>query len=372
MRRFLYALPAFLLAAPGAWAQALTGQYLQNSTLYPRLVRLEHGPAQVRGQVVASTNGNIFLSIDKGRDWSFLGTVPVRAGSTERCCGDLYEMPVTVGSLKAGTLLYAASYFSGTTPAIEIYTSTDGGRTWVFSSMPVSRGDATHGLWEPEFSIANDGALVVFWSDETDPCCSQKLAQARSYDGVTWKDEINTVQSEIQADRPGMAVVSKLPSGTFFMSYELCGPAACTVFSRTSQDGWDYGAPANVGTKVATADGLFLEHAPFNAWTPTPDAPSGALLLAGQVLFYGNGAESSQNGQVLFVNRSPDGSGPWTLTSAPVKVPTSYNNYCPNYSSALLPSPKGESLLELASAYNAQGNCASYFATEPLRLGGPQ
>ncbi len=365
-RRLLF--PCLLLAAPLlTHGQALTGKYLPNSTLYPRLVRVEHGPARDKDHILASTNGNIFLSTDEGKSFSLLGTVPTQSGSNERCCGTLYEMPKTVGSLQAGTLLFAASYFSGTTPAIEIYTSTDEGKTWDFSSMPITRGDATHGLWEPGFTIADDGALAMFWSDETDPCCSQKLAQARTYDGTRWQDFTDTVASEIPADRPGMAVVSKLPGGRFFMSYELCGPAACTVFSRTSPDGWNYGLPANTGAPVETTMGEYLEHAPTNVWAPVQVSPNGALLLAGQVLFDANGAESARNGQVLLVNMTADGSGPWTTIPAPVKVPTSYDNYCPNYSSALLPSRNGRSLLELASDYNASGQCVSYYATDSLK-----
>lgn len=358
---------SLISSAPVASAQALTGTLLPHSTLYPRLVRLEHGPDKFRGEIVASTNGNIFLSTNQGKSFSFVKTVPAASGSTERCCGTIYEMPRAVGSLAAGTLLYAASYFHGITPAIEIYVSNDRGRTWEFSSMPVSRGDSTHGLWEPDFTITVDGALAIFWSDETDPCCSQKLAQARTYDGTTWQDETNTVRSALQPDRPGIAVVSKLPGGTYFMSYELCGPAACTIFDRTSTDGWNYGDPANVGMRVQTTTGQYLEHAATNVWTPDPDSQNGAILLVGQVLFDANGAESSQNGQVLFVNTAANGSGDWTTIPAPVKVPTSYNNYCPNYESALLPSVNGNKLLEFASDYNSAGICLTYFATKPLR-----
>ncbi|MEK8169340.1 hypothetical protein NKH77_04660 [Streptomyces sp. M19] len=38
----------------------------------------------------------------------------------------------------------------------------------------------------------------------------------------------------------------KLPSGTYFMSYEICAAAGqyvCVVHYRTSADGWDWGDP---------------------------------------------------------------------------------------------------------------------------------
>ncbi|SFR94865.1 BNR repeat-like domain-containing protein [Dyella sp. OK004] len=342
---------------------AATGTVLQGSTLYPRVVRLTHGPSSAYGRLIASTNGIIFQSTDNGASWSLLSNVPTITGSSERCCATLYELPQQVGSLAAGTLISAASYFSNGTPAIEVYISTNQGASWSYHSTPALGGDNSHGLWEPEFSVANDGALVMFWSDETDSCCSQKLVQIRSYNGQTWQDKTDTIRSTIQGDRPGMITVSKLPNGHFFMSNELCGPAACTVFSRSSTDGWNYGDPTNMGTKVQTASGQYLEHAPLNRWSPSVLSSNGAILLVGQVMYESNGSVSASNGKVLFVNTNVDGTGNWYTINAPVQVPTAYDNYCPNYSSALLPATDGSSILELASDY-LNGGCITYFASE--------
>lgn len=344
-------------------AKAATGTVLQGSTLYPRVVRLSHGSVASFGRLIASTNGSIFQSNNNGASWSSLGTVPTIGGSTERCCATLYELPQQVGSLASGTLIYAASYFSGSTPAIEVYTSTNQGVTWAYHSTPVVLGDSTHGLWEPEFEVANDGALVMFWSDETDGCCSQKLAQIRTYTGTSWQDKTDTVRSTISGDRPGMITVSKLPNNHFFMSYELCGAAGCTVFSRTSTDGWNFGDPTNMGTKVQTATGQYLAHAPTNRWSPSPLSANGAIVMSGQLVFDSNNAISAANGKVLFANTNVDGTGAWYTITAPVQVPAAYDNYCPNYSSALLPASDGSSILELASDY-LNGGCITYFASE--------
>lgn len=353
-----------VLAASHATAWAATGTVLRGSTLYPRVIRVKHGAANAIGRLIASTNGMIFNSTNNGASWNPLGNVPTAAGSSERCCATLYELPQPVGSLSAGTLIYAASYLSGATPAIEVYTSTDEGVSWTYHSTPVVGGDSSHGLWEPEFEIAAGGALVMFGSDETDACCSQKLIQIRTYDGKTWQDKTDTVRSTIQADRPGMITVSALPNGHYFMSYELCGPAGCTVFSRTSADGWNFGDPGNVGTKVQTASGQYLEHAPLNRWGSSPQSGNGTILLVGQVMHESSGSVSASNGKVLFVNANVDGTGNWTTVDAPVQVPTAYDNYCPNYSSALLPATDGSSILELASDY-LNGGCITYFASEP-------
>lgn len=355
-------------------AFAATGSPISNSSSYPKMIRLEHGPASANGWLLITSNGNVpptsanvSLSTDNGANFSQISTVPIRSGSTQRCCGTIYEVPQQVGSLQAGTLLYAASYEAGngTVSAIEIYTSIDQGHTWHYDATPVSGGDVTsHGLWEPSFTVTNDGALEMFWSDETDGCCSQKLAKIRTYDGTAWQDKSNVVASGVQADRPGMAIVSKSSSGSYLMSYEVCGPQNCAVYYRGSADGWNFGDPSSIGIRVQTASGQYFEHAPSNAWSPSALSSSGATLLVGQVLHESNGGVSPQNGQVLLVNLTSDSSGNWYTIAAPVQVPNAFDNFCPNYSSTILPSQDGSRLFEVAADYNNNNQCVTYFAQE--------
>jgi len=81
------------------------------------------------------------------------------------------------------------------------------------------------------------------------------------------------------------------------------------------------------------------------------------------VLYANDGTVSPENGKLIFTNASPHAGGPWSTTTAPVEVPAAYDNYCPNYSSALMPTAHG--LLELASDYDAAHICTSFFATRP-------
>jgi hypothetical protein len=219
-------------------------------------------------------------------------------------------VPQNAGTLKAGTLLYSGTYSIVPPPnqtlVIEIYISTDGGQTWHYLSTPVQGASPVNGtnaynaVWEPEFEVDNSGNLVMFWSDETDPCCSQKIAQMDSSDGIFWGDQKNTVASNINADRPGMSVVSKLPNGHYFMSYEDCGPAACTVFTRTSPDGWDFGVPSTIANAAVTATGQYFTHTPANVWSPSPHDPYGEILLIGQVLLESNGQVSGPEWKYYF------------------------------------------------------------------------
>jgi len=329
-----------------------------------------HGPTSANGHILANTNGKIFLSKDDGQSFTLLTEVSFRPGTKLLCCEALYELSQSVGNLPAGTLIFAASVKVGQEPAIELYTSSDQGVHWAYHSTPVagSGEKGRGGLWEPEFTIAKDGALVMFWSDETYSCCSQKLSKIRTFDGVTWKDKSDTVATTIEADRPGMIIVSKLPTGEYFMSYEVCGDPStghkCAVYYRTSQDGWNYGRAYDLGRRIETADGRFLEHAPANIWSPSPLSENGVLLVVGQVLHNADGSIAAQNGRVILANPLLDGSGPWLPLATPVEVPSSYDNFCPNYSSALLPTQDGAGLLEFASDYYALKQCGTFFATK--------
>jgi hypothetical protein len=368
----LFFIAVLMVNAGGPSAVAASGTPLDQdphvSTRNARVIRLSNGSGKER-LVATVANGVVYKSEDDGATFAKLATIGFQPGTTWKCCGTLYEVPREVGNLSAGTLLYAASFCAGRSASIDVYSSLDGGKDWRYLSTPVRRGECTphRGLWEPQFEVSGEGALVMFWSDETDPCCSQKLAQIHSADGVTWKDEKNTVASNIERDRPGMAWVTRTPAGIYFMTYELCGPAQCTVFSRTSRDGWNYGPPANTGEKIETLAGEYFEHAPTNTSLTKTGSGDTTLLVVGQMLYERNGNVSPKNGQVLFINHTSDGSGPWETIPAPVKVPDARNNPCSNYSSVLLPVKGGSALLEMASDFNRVRTCVDYHAIEPLQ-----
>ena len=350
-----------------------------NETLYPRLVRLSHDAA-ASGRVVASVTSfpsgkgeeQIFASDDNGRTFARIGTIADPDFAKGLCCGTLYELPQKVGSLDPGTLLWAGSVGGDTQGApmqIKIFKSTDRGATWSYLSncLTATVNRSAGGLWEPEFAIASDGSLACYYSDETQPGHSQVLRVTRSTDGITWSTPIDLVSSGVAADRPGMAVVRRLPSGRYFLTFELCGPAACTVFYKTSVDGINFGAATDVGTRVETADHRWLLHTPTNAWAPVPGLANGRIFVIGQIVADAAGPATG-NGVVVLYNDSADGSGPWQTLPAPVPIsaPSGISNVCQNYSSPLLPSADGRTLLGLATDYDVvagQRLCKTYFGT---------
>ncbi|MEU7563999.1 RICIN domain-containing protein [Streptomyces eurythermus] len=367
-------------AATAGLSAAATGTPLRDGTgLYPRAVRLAHNGA-ANGRVLASVvtfDGNngigaIHESTDNGATFREVGRVsdPESAAGQGLCCGTLFELPQQVGALPAGTLLWAASTGQdeqNRRMALRIWRSNDVGRTWSYlSSCAVATG--TGGLWEPEFSIASDGALVCHYADETDPAHSQKLAAARSYDGINWQGRHDTVASGLQTDRPGMPVVRRLPNGTYFMSYEICTPGGqyqCVVHYRTSADGWNWGSVTDLGIRPETVDGKYFRATPTIAWAPAPDGgANGRLLLIGQRLLDKDGSVAAESGRTILAN-TENGSGPWYEIEAPVNVSDPQINYCENYSSPLLPSADGRQVLQIATDFDGTV-CKPYFATGPV------
>ncbi|MGI4958432.1 MAG: sialidase family protein [Janthinobacterium lividum] len=344
-----------------------TGRQIEGSTGYPRIVRLLD-PAGVFGdRLLASSNARLFESDDHGTTWRFVSRIPPVDGLTMRCCETIHVLPKPIGTLPAGTLLFAASYLVHGVPAVGIFASADQGRSWSYRGTPIVRGADGHGLWEPEFEIAADGALVMIWSDETDPRHSQKLVQIRTYDGIHWQDEKDTVSSDSFGDRPGMATVSHPRAGRFLMTYEVCGPAHdCAVFLRASPDGWNFGDPRELGVRIETRNGDYLHSSPVHVWSPSPDSQDGEVVVVAKKILHRDGSTSPASGRKLFVNTHPDQAGFWTMIDAPVKVLDVARNACQNYSSALLPAPDGTSILELAGNFGPRGGCTLYVGRGPL------
>jgi hypothetical protein len=362
----------------------LVGKKLLTSgtALYPRVIRLAYSQDH-------SINGELLVSVTAitrhGSEEDFYTTRQGVAGFTKLsvirddtfahglCCGTLYELPSRVGTMEAGTVLWAGSagQESLTAPMqLKIFASRDGGRNWRYlSDCAKSNGPrkTVGGLWEPQFTVAKDGALVCFYSDETEEKHSQVIKQTRTYDGVHWLDTLDTLAGKDPRDRPGMAVVTRLPNGLYFMTFEVCGPAACSVSSRTSTDGWSWGDSTDLDQRVVSTSGQWFEHAPTNVWSSLGIPGKGTIIVVGQVLFESNGTLSKENGLSIFADQSGTGSGPWTAIKAPVPVPDARNNYCPNYSSALLPSNDGQDLLEVASDYDGSV-CSMYYAAHPISV----
>jgi multiple sugar transport system substrate-binding protein len=361
-------------------------------TSYPRLIRqTHHGDAALNGRLVASMtateNGQpaaaIYASEDDGKHFKRIAAIvdpEFAKGPKGRCCGGLYELPVRVGALPAGTLLYSLSVGEsrlGVPMENRIYQSGDGGKSWSYLSLcgtgRIPKNRQTSGIWEPEFAIAKNGELVCYYSDETLAGHSQVLVQITSRDGVKWSAPRVIVAGDDPNTRPGMPIVRQLPNGSYLMSYENCylGPLDCALRIKRSPDGLNWGAPNDPGERPETASGQFLRHAPTFTWMPVVGKPAGMVVAIGQILVdkYGR-PDPAGNGKTMFVNDSPDLKGPWRAVTTPIALqkPVVLSNGCQNYSTPLLPSVDGGSLAMLQSDGAEDPTCRTRFGSAAIAM----
>ncbi|HEX3492049.1 MAG TPA: sialidase family protein [Streptosporangiaceae bacterium] len=356
----------------GATATSAVGQLGSGRGGYPRVIRLAHS-GSADGALIASvtTTGGveaIFRSTNDGVSFSRVGSIAEPAGQRGQCCGSLYELPRRIGTMPAGTLLFAASYGAQTPPmSIRLFASTDRGSTWHAVSTVVKApagAPPTEGVWEPEMLVDPAGELVVYFSDQTQPGHSQALMERTSASGRTWSRSQPVVELAAPSAEPGMAVVNPLPDGTLFMTYELCTPVyGCIAAYRTSRDGVHWGNPASPGTPIIATNGDWFKNTP-NTTVIKDGKPGGEILLVGHYYYNSDHQPAAGNGDTLLVNRD-GGAGPWKAMHAPIAVPVVAK--CANYSSSLLATHHSTEVLEIAQVETSPiFGCAARYATEQL------
>ncbi|PRX45647.1 hypothetical protein B0I33_109310 [Prauserella shujinwangii] len=345
---------------------------------YPRLIRVDHAGPGRDGRILASLTSRdrrghytpIYESRDEGATFSLVGEIRDPAGRHGMCCGTLYELPQRVGRLREGTLLWAASYRHQAGPSrrigIRVWASRNLGRSWQFLAEPV-RSHNHDGVWEPEFNIDAGGNLWLHYADETEaPGHAQVLNRIASTDGIHWGTKQRTMAIAPHRVRPGMPIVRRLPNGRYYFSYEICnyGDRFCDPYSKISPDGANFGDPTEPGRRAATANGNHFQHAP--TITLFPGGPRGVrILMVGQIYVDRKGRPLPGNGRTLLANDQL-GAGPWYEVPAPVHVGRPFDDWCPNYSSTLLPVDGGSNVLQVAADY-AGGVCRTYYAKGPAR-----
>jgi BNR repeat-like domain len=341
---------------------------------YPRVIRLAHG-GRANGTLIATFD--VFLentdrvliygSVDDGRTWSRLAILADTDYAGRMCCATLFELPTVMGHQPAGTLLLAES--AGAVDAVEheikVFRSADHGRSWTYLSSCAS---GAGGLWEPSLSIDGVGQLVCFFSDERQVTYSQFLGHVVSTDGgQTWSDERVDVAVPDGSTRPGMATVVRLPSGRYLMSFEVCGLPNCEVHFKSSADGNDWGEPTDLGERVQTDAGIYAGHSPFLVWNSEGN-PQGTLLLSSQDLFEPDGLVAPESRRALLANRQ-GGTGPWSLTPAPISIPQGRPD-CANYSSPLLPELGDQGVAMMAAIGLDNGGCEIRYGRAPVEATG--
>ena len=321
-------------AQPPNRTPAVVGEKLTDGQAYVTLVRLEHQPdASQNGRILIALEENgmkgipIYESTDEGATWHFaLHVVDTAQKDNSRCTlhwqPHLAEVPRAIGSLSAGTVLLSASSVCNDERGrmaqmqLQLWGSTDVGRTWQFRGT-VAEGTAALPVWEPNLQILDDGSLVTYYSSETHKAdgYNQLLCHKVSKDqGKTWGPEVYDVAFPGGVERPGMAIVTRLPDRRYVMNYEAVeGPVQNQVYLKYSRDGLNWGEPADRGTPVQTQSGIYPANCPVVSWFPL-GGPNGVLIVSAR----GAAGGGDPGGRSLFWNTN-NGVGPWWETPAPVQ-----------------------------------------------------
>jgi len=324
----------------------VVGRKLAPGIGYASAVKLAHQHAGGdNGRVLLvyepSAPGNVplFESRDDGDTFKRIGSIDESAhpGDTSwalRWQPHLSELAGSSGDLPAGTLLLAANAIRRdgderiTDQDLQLYASADGGKTWTWRSSIVTGGGQpsdrlNKGVWEPYIVVLDDGRMVVFYSTEQHKAqgFNQLLAHKVSDDGGrTWGKEVFDVALPGGVERPGMAIVERIPGRGYAMVYENIDNTAAArngqVHIKFSRDGLDWGDAGDRGTPIQTASGAFPAACPTIRWLPG-ETPEGVLVVAAQRA--GGGGDAG--GRTFYWN-ADGGRGPWWEAGAPVRKRT--------------------------------------------------
>ncbi len=391
-KAFLFALAAGLLSGVSARADsdfntkqaAVTGNIFYNpgngsgpGSINPRVIRLAHNN-NFNGRLLATfqnfqtLNFGLYASYDDGKTWSttpFSVVNETRLGAGWHFFGepDLLELPQAVGNLPAGTLILAgnSTYFNPFQQQIELYASSTVGVTWRYlSTVEVRTAGGPGGIWEPCVQVAGNGSLVVYYSDERmkSQHFNQLLAHRASPDGINWGSEVYDVAVPDDTQRPGMAIVRKLPNGQYLMSFEnVNGGAGSPMRVKLSPDGLNWGKASDIGSLVQTSSGAYLGATPTIAWFPA-GGPNGMVIASASFLNH-----SPNTDRELFVNYNL-GVGFWQALPAPVQWQG--GNPQSGWSQALLDSADHTTLMQFAPSDIGKNLNEIRYARAPLIVSG--
>lgn len=315
-----------------------------NGTLLCTYDQLKNVSVSVNGKTVDKQVYPIYKSTDGGDNWQLISNVYDKEYNllrTSQPC--LYELPVKVGDMPAGTILLAGNIFDDsphTVSRIVIYKSTDGGYTWSFLSEVDNGGpcvydpsttSTTTTVWEPFLGMSKDGKLVCYYSDERQKADGvlQAVSFKTSSDGKNWSSLSNVAAIPNRSDRPGMITVTELPNGKYMATYEMVNRPSISknnavVYCKFSEDGVTWDADS-LGTRVALADGRGIGSSPYVKWIDA-GGPNGMVIVSAKW-----GTDSNDNisgGQNFYVNYNL-GEGPWERL--PMAVTYDYNDLAGGY-----------------------------------------
>lgn len=322
---------------------------------YGRLLLLKHSKTENDGTIMLATHCAlnagledyspgypIYRSVDEGITWEEISFVTdTLTGVNSEWNPHLFELEKPCGDYPAGTVVLAACSVDGEHKSqsyIRLYFSIDAGYTFDQGVVVASAGGLEDGVWEPFLLQLDDGRLVCYYSDDSDPDHSQKIVYRVSLDAQSWSDAVDVVATDTAEERPGMPVVTRLGDGSYFMVYEVVDKKNVSgnpVCFRYSADALDWGDPTDIGEEITSKKGKnALGSAPYCGWTPV-GGENGTLIVSGTFMRKGE----SDTGTDLFL--SYDNGESWT--TAPHVIPYTADDHV-GYSNSFIFSADGKNM----------------------------
>lgn len=156
---------------------------------YPRYAELEDDTILATTSLIGHTPGYfpVFESKDGGASWDYISNITDQVNGWGMSAQPaITELTEDMGGYKKGTILAGGNSWSNNGTRIDLYASTDRGRSWEFVSHVASGGrpNTTNGadpIWEPYF-------MLVISPDTFTPHTSIRLIQAATNNAIRKQD----------------------------------------------------------------------------------------------------------------------------------------------------------------------------------------
>ncbi|MHC5794628.1 sialidase family protein [Lacisediminihabitans sp. FW035] len=232
----------------------------------------------------------IYRSSDGGSTWQLIAQVRDDALLLgHRHQPVLYELPEPFAGLPAGAILLAGNAIPRdmSSTHLVLYSSTDGGVSWVYRSTIDAGGPAvcdssaeatTTSVWEPDLLLV-EGTLLCYFADERrkPEGMHQSISLRTTTDLQEWSEPTLVKGVPDSVSRPGMFVsTGRMPNGGYGAVMEVVGEPGVPVRWVTSADGIDWGPTDDLGARLVSERGVALTATPNVYWR---SEPSGAISV---------------------------------------------------------------------------------------------
>lgn len=123
-----------------------------------------------------------------------------------------------------------------------------------------------------ECSRIYEDTLILYFADQRSEAHGQELSHKETKDLVNWSDTITDVSFPVYTMRPGMPVVTQLPTGDYIYVYEWGGAPIFNdyrfpIYYRIAKDPRKFANATDMYINATNTD-IFPNNSPNVVWTP--------------------------------------------------------------------------------------------------------